>query len=76
MLTTFCPLAAMLLRSRPEDIGLTPDGGRPPVTDSDGSDSATKGSTTRAGAPSPKVSGWTLHEASRTGALWIIVAAK
>ena len=57
-LLLYTPLAALLLRSRPEDIGLAPDGG---------------GGEALARKAAP-ITGWTLGEACRTSALWVVVA--
>ena len=82
---TFSPLAALLLRSRPEDIGLAPDG----VADStptppQASSSAAQGLAAQApkasvqqpaAAAAASVEGWTLSQAARTLAFWIVVVA-
>ena len=66
-LLVYAPVAALVLRSRPEDIGLRPDG-----------EARVVASTPQpAGAPSAAqggaVEGWRLGEALRTAAFWIIV---
>ena len=63
-LFAYAPVAALLLRSRPEDVGLRPDGDAP-VAD---------GTRQTAGAAAAAaVEGWRLDEALRTAAFWIIV---
>ena len=59
----------LLMRRRPEDIGLQPDGaaGTPPPQPSPG------GRGSSAVAPSPETS-WTVREAIRTRPYWLIVA--
>ena len=69
LLLVFPPMAAMFLRSKPEDIGLAPDG-EPP-------EERTATGTLGGQSPSSKseLSGWTLREAARTPALWVLLAA-
>jgi sugar phosphate permease len=54
---------ALLLRRRPEDVGLLPDGDAAPVA-------------TRGAPSSPQAPGFTLREALRTRALWFMAAAQ
>lgn len=61
-LLAYSPLAALLLRSRPEDIGLLPDGRRSAAS-----------SSTAASARDSSHHGWRLREAMRTGAFWILI---
>lgn len=56
------PLALLLVRDRPEDLGLAPDGD-PPAAPREPS------------APAPDEPGFTLAEAARTRAYWILAAA-
>ena len=65
MLVLFVIPAALVLRRRPEDMGLLPDGATAP---------AAVGAMSAARAPEPEF-GWTFGEAVRTRALWLIVAA-
>ena len=70
MLATVLVPAALVLRRRPEDIGLLPDGDWP-------GDPQTPVSTMRPATP-PQVEeygGWTLREALRTRTLWLITAS-
>ena len=62
-LLAYVPVAAIVLRSRPEDIGLRPDGDAP-IVDS---------TPQAAGGAAAIVEGWRLGEAMRTAAFWIIV---
>ena len=62
-LLAYAPVAALVLRSRPEDIGLRPDGDAAPVADS----------TPRPAGAAAAVEGWRLGEALCTPAFWIIV---
>ena len=63
LVLTLIPLALRLVHSRPEDLGQYPDGMIPEVN------SAADGS-------SPSVDGsWTLQQAIRTRALWLLLAA-
>ena len=71
VLLLYPPVAFLLLRSRPEDIGLAPDGD--PTEGLAGAASATPGGTGPAKAAA--VTGWRLREAMRTSALWILVTA-
>jgi len=71
-LLIYSPVAALFLRSRPEDIGLLPDGALPDATrksagSNGGSDGEANGHVVAAD--------WTLREAMATSALWIIVSA-
>ena len=61
-LLAYVPVAAIVLRSRPEDIGLRPDG-----------DARVADSTPQAAGAAATVEGWRLGEAMRTSAFWIIV---
>ena len=61
-LLAYAPVAALVLRSRPEDIGLRPDGDAP-LADS----------TPQTAGADATVEGWRLGEAMRTAAFWIIV---
>jgi MFS family permease len=63
LVLTLIPLAVRFVHSRPEDLGQYPDG-IPPERESD---------ATGAG-PVDEVS-WTLREAARTRALWLLLAA-
>ncbi|MDP6100295.1 MAG: MFS transporter [Dehalococcoidia bacterium] len=58
--------AALFLRRRPEDLGLRPDGLPPEVHPADAEPSA---------LPSEAEPEWTLQEALRTPALWLITSA-
>jgi sugar phosphate permease len=71
VLLVYPPVAALLLRSRPEDMGLLPDGGqaRSVASRTDGEAASSKTSSAAATV------GWTLREAMGTTSLWIIVAA-
>lgn len=57
------PLAALVLRRRPEDLGLLPDGAVVPATRAAGD--ASHGQSVEFG--------WTLGEALRTPALWLLI---
>ena len=72
VLLLYPPVAFLLLRSRPEDIGLAPDGD--PTEGLAGAASATPGGTGPAKAAAA-VTGWRLREAMRTSALWILIVA-
>lgn len=63
-LVVMVPLAGFLMRRRPEDMGLRPDGDSPPPP-------ATTGSISTK-APQPEAT-WTLRAAVRTPALWLII---
>jgi sugar phosphate permease len=67
MLVVLAPLALMTLRRRPEDMGLLPDG-------DSASDTATAGTTKRR-APHGGETEWTLKQAMRTPAFWLLFAA-
>ena len=59
----------LIMRRRPEDIGLLPDGDtRPPP--------APSGSKTPQSSPSPDDDSWTAGEALATAAFWLIVCAE
>ena len=60
--------AAILLRRRPEDLGLFPDGATHP------SEGGTRGGPSRAGA-TPGAFDFTLRQAVRTRVFWLLVAA-
>jgi sugar phosphate permease len=70
----YAPLAALLLRSRPEDIGLLPDGKAPPPQSSPEGAPASLSSPAPP-ASKPTIEGWTLREAQRTLAFWLVVAS-
>ena len=57
----------LLMRRRPEDIGLQPDGGAAPAATGA---SGGSGRTT----PAPSEASWTVKEAARTRTYWLIVA--
>jgi len=57
--------AALVLRRRPEDLGLVPDGGKGVHAKSASPDQA----------PARVELSWTLREALRTSALWLLIAA-
>jgi MFS family permease len=63
------PLAALVLRRRPEDLGLRPDGEPAPA--------APHGASGAAGgrAGGDEEASWSLAEARRTRALWLLIAA-
>ena len=66
----------IIMRRRPEEIGLLPDGARPVNPDAPSSNPAAAGATRRRGAR-PAVSetpefSWTVREAMRTRAYWCI----
>ena len=54
---------SLLIVQRPEDVGLRPDGDMAPV------------SAGNLGSPPPEEPEWTLRQATRTPALWILAAA-
>lgn len=56
----------LLMRRRPEDIGLQPDGAAAPA-------SSAAGGPSRAAVP-PSEASWTVKEAARTRTYWLIVA--
>ncbi len=56
------PLGLIFIRNRPEEYGLQPDGGPTPVKQRDQT------------AGSPIEENWTVAEATRTSAFWLIVA--
>ena len=58
------PLAWLIIRRRPEDHGLLPDGDPP---------AASAPAAARAGAPAESETQWTRGEALRTRTLWLIV---
>jgi MFS family permease len=60
--------AALYLRRRPEDLGLLPDGDSPAIVKQDSSESPATP------APMTDIS-WTLREAVRTPALWLLMLA-
>jgi predicted MFS family arabinose efflux permease len=63
LIVFFVPLAFWLVRDRPEDVGLLPDGRR-----------AVPETPERAGAPEPAAEhSWTLREAVRTRAFWCVM---
>lgn len=64
----YVPIAALMLRSRPEDMGLLPDG-RAPTSGEAAHASALGGGSRR------PVDGWTLREALRTVGFWVLVAS-
>ena len=81
-LMAFVPVAALVIRSRPEEIGLRPDGDPHVAADggtrqsSGGAGGAGGGGSAVGGATPPVVvviEGWRLGEATRTGAFWLIV---
>ena len=57
------PLGALLIRNRPEDVGLWPDN-QPPLPDDDPS---------WQGPPVKKEVSWTLGEAMRTKSFWLLI---
>ena len=60
--------AALYLRRRPEDLGLLPDGDSP--------ESVKPGALGATAAPTPQTNtSWTLREAVRTPALWLLMLA-
>lgn len=64
MLVLLFPMAVLVLRRRPEDLGLRPDGDSEPVS--------------QPGEPAVKLApetGWTLRQAMRTRTLWLMIAA-
>lgn len=61
--------SALLVRRRPEDVGLTQDGMPPAQT---GAAAATRDNAARRGGPEYH---WTLSQAMRTPALWLITAS-
>jgi MFS family permease len=63
---TFVPVA-LFVRRRPEDMGLIPDGDDPAVIESEKNDSII------AGKVSTEEEIWTLKEALRTKALWLLL---
>lgn len=66
MLVFLLPVAALVLRRRPEDLGLRPDG----------DDEATAAAETAAIAREPAEYSWTLQQAVRTRALWLLIGAQ
>ena len=89
LLLAFSPIAALLLRSRPEEMGLLPDGDRAQMGE-DGRNGGDVAGTTPTKPPNAIASppaaasstsdpnadhSWTLREAMKTTSLWIIVAA-
>lgn len=59
----------VLMRRRPEDIGLLPDGATVPV-----GSTGTSTASGRGGAAPPPEASWTVREAARTRTYWFIVA--
>lgn len=81
-LLLYSPIAYLLLRSRPEEVSLLPDGdqvdsaaGTANAAAAAGAPAAAAGGARALSAKPPAVTGWRLSEAARTSALWIIVAA-
>ena len=68
LLVIFVPLSYFLIRNKPEDIGLLPDG----VCEDTAVKPTDTGPTTAAFAPAREVS-WTLPEALKTRAFWLIL---
>ena len=64
MILAITPMAALFMRRQPEDIGLLPDGDAP---DGDGAGTGRAGSTEYP---------WTVREAFRTRALWIMMGVQ
>ncbi len=64
-LVLLVPLAGLVLRQRPEDLGLLPDGATVPPPSARPTSSALHG----------EEFGWTLGEASRTATLWLLTVA-
>ena len=65
MCFSIAPLAWWLIRRRPEDVGLLPDGDDPAT--------AGQAAQATAGAPAPAVdTPWTVREALRTRAFWLL----
>jgi MFS family permease len=62
LLTLYVPLAYLLIRNRPENIGLLPDGSQKPL----------RKSTHVENEPKAEVD-WTLQEAMRTRAFWLVL---
>jgi MFS family permease len=60
----YAPFAAVLLRSRPEDVGLLPDGDQPAARRPDGESNRVA-----------TVDGWTLRDSRRTAAFWLLMIA-
>lgn len=73
ILLLYSPIAALLLRSHPEDIGLKPDGDDAQVRDHSESESAPSNVKKKAAPATDR--DWTLRQARGTTSLWIIVAA-
>ncbi len=69
LMLTLAPLAALFMRRAPEDIGLRPDG-----VPSSGAPSAGRGIAP--GAPADTEYSWTVKEAIRTRALWVLVGVQ
>lgn len=70
---------AILIVQQPEDLGLRPDGDPEPELSGNNGDSGnnsdeTDGTPAEAPAPPPEEPAWTLKEAMRTPALWILAA--
>ena len=69
LLCVYSPLALLLLRSRPEDVGLRPDGDdAPPAPKVNGGANGSRPN----GAANGTGGDWTLAEAMRTRALWLL----
>ncbi len=79
MLGVFALLLALplfiIMRRRPEDIGLNPDGDSPPPK-SGFANTAPSDRAARSRPASSEESSWTAGEAIRTSAFWLIVAAE
>ena len=71
LLCVYSPLALLLLRSRPEDVGLRPDGDDAPPAPKVNGVSGANGSRPN-GAANGTDGDWTLAEAMRTRALWLL----
>ena len=76
MSLTVAPLAWITIRRRPDDLGLLPDGDPSPVAAPAGSTAtgaaagASAGAST--GAPAVRESPWTVRQALRTPAFWLL----
>lgn len=77
LLFLFVPLAYFLIRNQPEDVGLLPDNEGPgPIAAGSSSNTSVAGSPTLVAAEAPVLAleeNWTLQEAKRTRAFWLIL---